>query len=358
MTPAAEKIERCGAMMVLTFPWWSTLYLNLQRIETPMIPTMAVDGTHLFFNPDFTMALTDKECLGVLMHETAHCAFMHVYRRKYREPQRWNIAADKAVNAVLLAANITLPAGCVPPAPLEKLAEELYEEITPEEMARYFGTPCAGDVRDAATAADVAAESGTGKVMTEKDWKDAIASSYGLMPDYMSRVIEAATATVKDWKAELARFIHATCKVEEHTWTRLSRRVPGMPRWARDIETSIAICIDTSGSVTGPIMNAFVAEARAILDLAGITAVVVSADADVSEVIMPGDPFPIELKGGGGTNFAPALKEAENYQPNGIVYLTDGAGAFPKDSTYPVLWALTRKCDVPFGDKIILEAQS
>ena len=346
MSIASDKIERCSAQMLMAYPWWASLYLHLVRIDTNAVPTMAVDGTHLFFNPVFTESLSDKECIGVLMHETAHCAFLHCYRRKYREPERWNVACDKAVNAVLVAANIVLPEGCVPPGPLGALAEELYESITPEEMALY-----SRDVLEPGSCADAS----DAKSMSEKDWRDAIASSYSLMPDYVSRTIEDATASVKDWKAELARFIHASRKSETHTWTRLSRRVPGLPGWSREIESRIAICIDTSGSIVGDVLNVFVAECRAILELSGITAVIISADAAVSQVILPGEPFPVELRGGGGTNFAPALKQAENYEPNGIVYLTDGAGAFPKGSIYPVLWALTRPCTVPFGEKIVLE---
>src|SRR6266436_1043393 len=131
MSLASEKIDHAQAQMMLRYPWWATLYLQLIRVETESVDTMAVDGTHLFFNPKFTESLTNKECTGVLMHETAHCAFLHCYRRKYREPRRWNVACDKAVNAVLVAANITLPKNCVPPGPLGMLAEELYEHITP-----------------------------------------------------------------------------------------------------------------------------------------------------------------------------------------------------------------------------------
>jgi predicted metal-dependent peptidase len=130
MSAAAQKIERCSAQMLMKYPWWASLYLNLIRVETDAVETMAVDGTHLFYNPVFTESLTDKECIGVLLHETAHIAFLHCYRRKYRDPKRWNVACDKAVNAVLVAANITLPKDCVPPGPLGALAEELYEQIT------------------------------------------------------------------------------------------------------------------------------------------------------------------------------------------------------------------------------------
>lgn len=351
MSKAAEKIERCSAQMLLRYPWWASLYLHLIRIETesPDIPTMAVDGTHLFFNPHFTESLTDIECIGVLMHETAHIALFHCYRIKYREPERWNIACDKAVNAILVAANIALPVDCVPPGPMGSLAEELYELITPEEMKLYS--------RDVLQPGSCSCGDDGKPVMSEKDWRDAIAGSYSLMPGYLAQVIKEATASQKDWRNELARFIHATRKAESHSWNRVSRRIPGLPGWNREIETRIAICIDTSGSTCGPVLNAFVAECKAILDLAGITAIIISADAAVSQVIQPGEPFPTELKGGGGTSFAPALKEAENHEPNGIVYFTDGDGAYPPSCMYPVLWALTKPHKVPFGESILLEAE-
>ena len=346
MSTASEKIERCSARMVLAYPWWASLFLNLVRIETDSVPTMAVDGTHLFFNPDFTVALTDKECVGVLMHEVAHCALLHCYRIKYREPARWNVACDKAVNAILVAANITLPENCVPPGPLGSLAEELYEQITPQEMALYCRDVLQpGEYKDADGA----------KPMGEKEWRDAIAASHGYMPDYVARTIEEATASVKDWKNELARFIHSTRKSDTRTWTRLSRRIPGLAGWSREIETTVVICIDTSGSIMGDTMNAFVAECRAITELAGVTAVIISADAAVSQVIQPGEPVPVTLRGGGGTNFTPALKEAAKYEPNGIVYFTDGDGTYPSGSQYPVLWALTKPHVVPFGEKILVE---
>ncbi len=346
---AAEKIERCSAQMLLKYPWWASLYLHLIRVETESldVPTMAVDGTHLFFNPKFTESRTDKECVGVLMHETAHCAFLHCYRRAYREPERWNVACDKVVNAVLVAANIELPKGCVPPGPLGALPEELYEQITPQEMALY-----GRDVLEAGTM-DVAGTSD--KSMTEKDWRTAIAASHGLMPDFIARTVKEATAPRKDWKEELARFIHSTCKSGTRTWSKPSRRIKGLPGWARELESNIVIVLDTSGSVTGPILGAFAAECRAITSLNGITAVIMSADATVHDVIQPGEQFPVEWKGGGGTNFIPALKAAEEYQPNCVIYLTDGDGTYPKSSEYPVLWALTKPRTVPFGEKIILE---
>jgi predicted metal-dependent peptidase len=348
ISAAAEKIERCSAQMLLKYPWWASLYLNMIRVETDSVPTMAVDGTHLFFNPVFTESLTDKECTGVLLHEVGHIAMLHVYRRKYREPRRWNIACDKAVNALLVSANITLPKGCVPPGPLGSLAEELYEQITPEEMAMYFDP----DVLEPGSITNAAPGD---KVMSEKDWRDALAGSHGLMPDGIKRTIQEATQPRKNWKEELAKFVYSTTKSDTRTWNRVSRRIKGLPGWNREIESKLVIVLDTSGSVTGKILSAFVAECRAITSLNGITAVIMSADAAVQQVIEPGDDFPTEWKGGGGTDFIPALKAAEDHEPNCILYLTDGDGTYPKDSLYPVLWCLTKPRKVPFGDTILLE---
>jgi predicted metal-dependent peptidase len=330
--------------MVLQFPWWATLFLNLVRVETTGVLTMAVDGTHLFFNSVFTESLTDRECLGVLMHETAHCALLHVFRRRHREPAQWNVACDKAVNGLLVAAGIKLPEGCVPPAPLGALAEELYEQITPEEMALYCQ-----DLLDATGVAGSADSK-----LDERKWRDIVAGSRGLMPAYAARTIDDATAPQKDWRAELAQFIHATRRAESRTWTRVSRRVPGMPGWNRGVESRLAICVDTSRSISPDMLNQFLVECRAITSLAGITAALISCDAAVTKVVQPGEPFPDEILGGGGTSFIPALAEAEKHGPDGIVYFTDGMGTYPKGCQYPVLWALTSPYKVPFGESITL----
>lgn len=349
-SPAAEKIGRCSAQMLLKYPWWASLYLNLIRVETESVGTMAVDGTHLFYNPTFTLSLTDKECTGVLLHEVGHIALLHCYRRMHREPKRWNIACDKAVNAILEASNIALPKDCVPAGPLNLTANELYEQITDAEMALYNR-----DVIEAGSMDDVAGTVAEGDKMSEKRWREAIAASHGLMPDCIARNVQEATQPRKNWKEELARFVHATIKSDTRTWARQSRRIPGLPGWLREPASNIVIVLDTSGSIVGPILGAFVAECRALTSLNGITAVVMSADAAAHQVIQPGEPFPTEWKGGGGTSFIPALKAAEQYEPDCVVYLTDGDGTYPKSSLYPVLWALTKPHEVPFGEKILLE---
>ena len=63
---AEKRIEHAGTIMLLDFPWFGTLYMKLDKVTRWDIPTMAVDGTHLFYNPEFTLTLPDNTFLSLL----------------------------------------------------------------------------------------------------------------------------------------------------------------------------------------------------------------------------------------------------------------------------------------------------
>jgi predicted metal-dependent peptidase len=346
MSGASDKIQRCAAKMLLGWPWWASLFLHCKQVETNAVATMAVDGTHLFFNPDFTLSLTDAECLGVLLHETSHLALLHPFRRRHRDPTLWNVAADAAANALLAADNILLPQGAVPPAPLDLTAEEIYDSLG--EGLKGMAKSIAQDVLDPG------GDGGMDGGMDEREWRDALAASRGLLPGGLERALGHATETRRDWREELSRFMHATSKGDRHTWSRVSRRIAGMPGWKRQPEATIAICIDTSGSIDHSTLSRFLGEVRGVANLAGITLYVISCDAAVTAVVRPGERLPGSFLGGGGTDFRPAVAAALAFLPDAIVYFTDGDGAFPSECPVPMLWALTKHAAVPFGETIQL----
>lgn len=351
MSKASEKIDRCGTQMLLGWPWWASLYLHLKRIETDAVPTMGVDGTYLAYNPEFTLSLTDKECLAVLLHETAHVALLHCYRRKWRDPLLWNLAADQAANALLIADGIVLPKGCVLPGPLDKTAEELYEQIK-NSAQTLTAQDVFGEGELGKGDKDSSGKSQGSPEMTVREWKDALASSRGMAPASIARTVEDSVSEV-DWRAELAQFLHATTRSDTHTWNRPSRRISGLPGWKREPETTVALCIDTSGSIDDVLLGQFLGEMKAIMSLSGILAYVISCDVAVHQVVLPGDNIPT-LMGGGGTDFRSALSKAEELAVDAVVYLTDAQGTFPQNCNLPVLWALTQKAEVPFGKSILI----
>jgi predicted metal-dependent peptidase len=65
----------------------------------------------LFFNPDLVETLNSATVAGTLAHEVMHPAIHHQVRRSGRDPKRWNVACDFAINPLLLDAGLSLPDG-------------------------------------------------------------------------------------------------------------------------------------------------------------------------------------------------------------------------------------------------------
>jgi predicted metal-dependent peptidase len=66
---------------------------------------------------------------------------------------------------------------------------------------------------------------------------------------------------------------------------------------------------------------------------------------------------PLELSGGGGTDFTPLLEEADRHRPDSIVVLTDLEGPARYTPRASVLWAVpetARGVTAPFGGRLTL----
>ena len=114
---AEIKLSTVKAKMLWKHPFWATCALHLKPVEMSkeivefldvigLPTTMATDGIHLIYNPDFVLSLTDKELEFVLPHEILHCIHEHQLRRRGRNPQIWNESCDFAINPILVEAGI------------------------------------------------------------------------------------------------------------------------------------------------------------------------------------------------------------------------------------------------------------
>jgi predicted metal-dependent peptidase len=62
-----------------------------------------------------------------------------------------------------------------------------------------------------------------------------------------------------------------------------------------------------------------------------------------------------EFRGGGGTDFRPAIAEAAKWRPDLLMYLTDLEGDAGDEPAFPVLWAvLEGKANAPWGKMVEL----
>src|SRR5215470_5300790 len=126
------KLLRARVQLLFKQPFFATLCLRLKLIPAT-VPTMATNGKVIYYNSAFVESITQEELEGVLAHEVLHCALAHHCRRGQRKKRLWNIAADYAINPLVLKNGLVLPAGALISPEYEGLcAEQIYDRILQE----------------------------------------------------------------------------------------------------------------------------------------------------------------------------------------------------------------------------------
>lgn len=355
------QLTRARTGLVLDAPFFGMLALRLQLVEEPKIPTAAVDGKHIFYNPEFIAKQSYEETKTLIGHEVMHCVFEHIGRRGDREPRRWNQAGDFVINDVLVDSGFTPIKGWLHnKAYAGMTTDHVYEMLPPNDGNGGAGDPL-DDCQDGAP--DDAA-------VNNVDWKIATvqaaqaAQAMGKLPGKLARFIDELTNPKVDWRAMLQRFISETSK-NDYSWQRPNKRFLGqgfyLPTLHSETMGEIVVAIDTSGSIDQATLNAFGSEIKAIVQTSRPSkTIVIYCDSDVNHVdeFGPNDELHFEMHGGGGTAFKPVMDYVteNNITPVCLVYLTDlyGDHKFAAPD-YPVLWCCTTDVVASFGETIPIE---
>ena len=101
MVKLLDEQQRAKAALVHIMPYFGAFINKLMPVYTFMVQTQAVDGKHLFINPQFTANLDLTGKGFVMAHEIMHCVLNHIRRGKSHDPEKSNIAADYEVNITL-----------------------------------------------------------------------------------------------------------------------------------------------------------------------------------------------------------------------------------------------------------------
>jgi predicted metal-dependent peptidase len=274
--------------------------------------------------------LTDPEIMGVLAHEVMHIATLSFVRQKGRDQLLWNVATDYIMNRDLLEQGIALPKmGCLPEKnnndrwivtvshmDLNKVksgrsatptkvkidvtdmtAEQLYDELTkyqidreamkelldqldkhlsPKEGEQIKGQPPPnGDpvyVKNSGEGKTEAQKHNElkGKVQQAAQQAQQEAKRRGTDPgmprSFDKRLMEAKV----NWKQLLKNFITGSTTVKTD-WTRENRRLGGghffnPRRIVQKNELQAVIGIDTSGSISEPVLRTFISEIAGIIN--------------------------------------------------------------------------------------------
>ena len=361
---------------------------------------MATDGVSLYYNPDFVETLNAATLAGTLAHEVMHPALHHHVRRSGRDPKRWNVACDFAINPLLVDAGLSLPDGVLMDNRFRGMsAEQIYSLLESESQTDQdsghegeegdFGKEESKDEEpgegDSDSPSTPVTEGGIGQVLDApppdeetptieeqtREWDvavnqaSAVARQAGKVPAGLHRTLEGAAVAAVDWREMLRRLWSETTPAD-YSWIRPNRRhiwagfyLPGV---VREGVGEIAIAVDCSGSVNGRQLRLFEAEVRSILEGQRPERVyVLYFDAAVQKVetYEAGQRVDLQPVGGGGTEFGPCFEwlDERGILPQTMVFLTDLYGGFPDSApAYPVLWASTGGRRAPFGEVIPMQA--
>lgn len=371
------------------------------------------DGTGIYYCKGF-FDFSPQEQIFVICHEALHIALRHVSRAKaVREKDEanynhalMNVAQDALINYSLEKYTLNEQAekpwyrmpsvgvrisGLLTPKVLQErpatswTVEELYTylwkkqpkiEIT-EQNANGTGkatitwpdgskTEVSIDIRESQAA--------KGSSQEEEDkWERRLQNA--IMGDKPCGILrnmgEEVPGSKTNWRSLLRQLLlTALSFTTKPSYSRPGRRylagvypfyIPGNIRESK--LRTIAIVVDTSGSVDDSQILQFIGEILAIHKQTHTDLRLIAADAAVAtdhifteyEQIGKTQKQLVSqirgmLKGGGGTDFRPAFELLSKCPPDVVVYLTDLAGTFPtKAPKYPVIWASITNNKAPFG---------
>ena len=233
-----------------------------------------------------------------------------------------------------------------------------------ETSAPSFDPSGTGEVMDAAARDD--ADAGTGEAPLdvndeEQAWDEAmhqalnLAKAQGKAPGAVEETIRDAHTSTLDWRTLLRRYMTDAAR-SDYSWSLPNRRFIDSGLYLPSIRSegidTVAVIIDTSGSVDTDALAAFWTEVREIAtELQPESVIVLQVDAALQDAAeyAPGDlPEEITIKGRGGTDFRPgfAWLEEQGTRPSLCLYFTDmDCDRYPDmEPLYPLLW-----CDWSVG---------
>jgi len=353
------KLIRARTQLILDQPFFGSLALRLRLVEDPTVDTAYTDGVVLGYNRRFIQGLNLEQTKWVVAHEVMHLACLHHTRRDGRDPDKWNIAADYAVNSILEDSGFKNPEGVLLDARFTGKSAEAVYAMLPEQERGQPGKML-GEVRDA--------PSGSLKQL-EASWKVAIAQAatqqakaMGNLSAAIQRLVQRELYPALDYRVLLRHFLEQAVS-NDYSWMAPCRRYLASGLCLPGLHSRELGPVVVAGSIDNHALNQFASEISAILDSYDTIVNVVYCDRAVKgHESFERQDLPLKLTpvGGGGTDFRPVFEwvETQEVEPCVLVYLTDlECNRFPeKEPEYPVMWVKTGDCEIqpPFGDVVKL----
>lgn len=348
---------------------------------------VGTDGFVLKYNPDYLARLYRKSRVYVnwaYLHMVFHCLFVHMDTRRNREKELWDLACDIAVESMI--DGLPVKALRIPPSPARRElygrlkgsvpvanAQSVYEFLKGEGFARGRLMNLAREFYVDSHALWEEGKNARPRPQERKNRWDEIRQSMETEMETFSKMASDKTGDLLeqikienrervDYREFLRKFsvMRETVQVDvdafDYIYYDYGLRTYGNMPLIEPLETKeirrieeFAVVIDTSMSCSGELVRRFLAQTYRVLSEAEsfftkINIHVIQCDEKVqsdrritNQKELADYMEHMEILGLGGTDFRPAFEYvdgliAEKAFTNlkGLIYFTDGYGAFPR----------------------------
>lgn len=376
LTPK-QRIEKAHVQMMghkATLVYSSVLMVGSVTVSDD-IPTACTNGRDVIYGGSFIDRLSDKELVGVILHENLHKVYQHhwLWKELWKESaQLANMAADYVINFEIVDLSAKYPDFIK--LPEQGLYDEKYRGMDTKQVFELLkkggeggGKSGGFDVHDFN---DLPVEV---QEEVRKEIEQAVRQGQllaGKQGGDVSRSLEDLTKPKVDWREQLREFMsEVSTGKDDSTWRRPNRRWIAedmyMPSTVSETMGTLVVGIDTSGSISGELVSRFLSEVVGICDNVRPEALhILDVDAEVAKhrVFAQDELHKVaqidRLHGGGGTDMREIFHyvDKHNLKPEAVVVLTDGYTPFPQTTGYKSLWAITtQNITSPVGSTIHVE---
>lgn len=353
-----ERLAAARLWGALRFPYFASAIFASSVVAAPKLGSIAIDRAwRLYVDPDLVESWSAEEIGTLLVHHAGHLLRDHAGRAESlgideRSEKDWVAAADAEINDDLVETDVKFPVDPILPAALEcepgGLAEDYFRRIRGRDVcAGECGSGADGRPRRWEYDADGIPKisPATGHLLRCKvaaDIRQCAGRNPGTVPLGWQRWADDLLEPKVDWRKALAAEIRtgfaSAAGCVDYSYMRPSRRasVTGtvvLPALRKPLPT-VAVVIDTSGSMYGDLLTDALAEVDGILRAVGLgrdRVHVLACDVQVHSIQRVTAARQVELFGGGGTNMGNGIHAAVKLRPRPsvIVVLTDGYTPWP-----------------------------
>ena len=367
ITPHEDALSK-AKILLMTKPnsvFFTTLCFSLHHKFDAEVPTACTDGKYVTYNPDFFMSLSPEERVFLLLHETMHCAYLHMMRLGEFNPRKWNKATDHVINLQLIERGFKMPeGGLADPQYSGMSAEEVYK-LLPEDNTKPM-------MEDLLPGNDPVQQEETKGNMQDALVRAALQSKMaedrpGTIPGEIEIFLDRLLNPKLPARKILHKYLNAYTK-NDYTFRKPNRRFfpqHYLPTLYSESLGDIAIAVDTSGSVTDEEFQQFISETAGILRMMKPTKISFiqfdTAIKSVNEVRSVKDLMDIHFTGRGGTVITEVIDWVNQNKPQVTLVFTDGEFRFRGENTRnDVIWLIhnNTRFSSPFGKVIHYELKA